>query len=262
MPSINKIIIYQSLAFIITCLALLCYSRSLVGVAFSLLMGILSAFVVGIITGNHSLVKEIAAPKIIKNTFSIVTVFYGVLLISLLLLLNGDSSFPPLFQEWGNISSKQFFIFLAIGLSVFILPGFFILRTIDFEHSIKGLQSLVFSYLLSVLYTPIVVILSMYFCGQISSKFYLLTSLMLLTISAIVHKLREKPLIIEEHKDNLVFDWGLLVVIAAFIIAVLAFTNENAYSLGTDVWRIQGSAISIYSIWNRCYSDSIKLVSS
>jgi hypothetical protein len=244
----NEFFLIQSAAFIITSFVLIYFSRTIFGVIFSVLMGLIAALFVSKIIGNSSFVFRVTSRIVFRRTYDLIAVLYAFLLISFFFIKMSSPTSVSLvfFQEWGAVSIQEFLMLLFALFFSFLLPGFFILRVIDPENSINGLDAIAFSFILSIVYTPIVVLSSLWLLGEISIVFYILTSIALLFACVIIYKiLRRTSPPLEKQPKGFHVDYGLVLIIAAFITASFAFTSGYAYSLGSDVWRIQGTAISI-----------------
>ena len=241
-------ILAQLLAFIITSSLLVYFSKTAYGVAIALILGILATIITRFTVRGETpsvCIKFSVSGKI--SAYSLLAILYTVLLI--LLLSAHTSGMMPhhltFFQEWGAIPIQNYILLVASIGATFFLPGYFILRVIDRDCSIRGLDALVFSFLLSYLYTPFMVLISLSFFGEISTIVYLSISLLVLTICIFIFRIFSKNMDTERGDANACVDPMLLITAVAFFVAALAFSKDYGYIAGFDVWRHQGTAISI-----------------
>lgn len=239
----------QLLAFITTFSVLAYVSRTVFGLAFAFILSVLAmAITYFTLRGKPPsvYVKISLSSKIC--TYNLLAISYAVLLI-LLLSVHMLGLVPRsliFFQEWGAIPTQNYILLLASIGVVFFLPGYFILRLIDVDCSIRNLDALVFSFLLSYLYTPFISLISLLSFGKVSAVFYLTASLLFLTICIFASRIFVNRNIYTKKEDievhlNLI----LLLNIIGFFIATLAFSKDYGYIAGFDVWRHLGTAISI-----------------
>ena len=282
---IEREIFAQALAFLITFLVFVYASTTIYGFTVAFILGILAVIVThfAIQGETYSIsVKMRVLGKI--STYDLLALIYGVLLTLLLSanvlrLLPNDLIF---LSEWGTIPLREYIMLPPSILGAFFFPGYVILRVIDRNDSIPTPDAFVFSFLLSYLFTPLTGLVSILLFGEIYANFYLLASLLLLVfcflLRAMMRKVccvrRRNPCYvrntyIKQHlgrrkgarvvsfcgvRNNLSsakrdtgfhVDLVMLIVFCMFLVAVLAFSKEWGYFPGFDIWRHQGSAISI-----------------
>jgi len=240
-------ILAQLLAFTITASLLTYVSRTTFGLVIALILGLLAMIITHLtIRGETPLVciKIRLLHKI--GTYNLLAILYAVLLILLLSahILGVVPHSLIFFQEWGAIPIQNYILLLASMGATFFLPGYFILQVINRDCSISGLDALVFSFLLSYLYTPFMGLISLSLLGEISTVFYLSFSLLFLTICIFISRMFFKNIDRKKEDSTVRVHPMLLITITVFFVATLAFSKDYGY-IGGDVWRHQGTAISI-----------------
>jgi len=237
----------QLLAFGITTSVLAYVSRTTFGLTFALVLGILAIIITHFAIRGETPLISVKISLLRKiSTYNLLAMSYAVLLILLLSahMLGVVSRSLVFFQEWSVIPIQNYILLLASIGTIFFLPGYFILRLVDRNGSIGGLDALVFSFPLSYLYTPVIGLISILLLGEFSATFYLLISLLFLGTCVFISSIFWKNLDAKKEDANVRVDPILLSVIIAFFVAALAFSKDYGY-IGGDIWRHQGTAISI-----------------
>jgi len=229
-----------AIAWGLTAIPLAAISRTAHGTVAALSIGLLAALFVRFILSDRdsSVVFVMNFPF---KGYAILALGYALILGFLFVDNTLFSQSRLVFSEWGNISLFDYSRLLMSVLVIYFFPGYFILSVIDRKRETTGLNTLIFSFLLSCLYTPGLSLFSLFFLGEISVGHYVIFSFLLLLICVLFPKEHRTA----ENSTNIQLNFVLLLVILVFLIGTFAFAKDYGYVEGIDVWRHQGGALRI-----------------
>lgn len=236
------------------------FASIVVAVAILLLLDlqikVIFAFIFGVITFllyKYLISDDRASTKIpsqlrflyLENSFQPIFIFIYAFSIALVILVPSIDN--VLYVEWSKVSLLNLLRHMSSILLTTFFPGYILLRFIDYKKAVTGLAVVVFSYILSLFFTPLISYVLILSGGSIlqHGKLALVSfNIILLIAWTILH--RKEPYK-QQNKQGERSDFGHLYSASIFIclLALLIIATYGIYgpNIIGDQWGHHGMAL-------------------